>query len=153
MTTRYTREAVSRIHHTMPPATITPLCPYYSPEQTTHVPALVRNPDSNPQFIYTELTEAFDVSMLLGFAVTLWTLLPSFVFQAWQFTKPGLYGHEARSVSRALILFFCLSILGLAVSYFFILPVACKFFLSFEITSIHLRLEARLSTYIRLLLR
>jgi sec-independent protein translocase protein TatC len=134
-------------------ATITFLCSYYFSEQTTYVLALVRNPDSNPQFIYTELTEAFDVSMLLGFAVTLWTLLPSFVFQAWQPTKPGLYGHEARSVSRALILFFCSSILGLVVSYFFILPAACKFFLSFEITSIHLRLEARLSTYIRLLLR
>jgi Sec-independent protein secretion pathway component TatC len=149
MTTRYIREAVLRIYYTMLSATITLLCSYYSSEQTTHVPALVRNPDSNPQFTYTESTEASDVSMPLGFAVTLWTPLPPLVPQARQPTKPGLYGHEARSVPRAPIPSLRPPILGPAVSYSFTLPAARKFSLSPEITSTHSRPEARPPTYTR----
>lgn len=166
MTTRYIREAVLRFYYILLSATITLFCSYYFSEQIVYVLALVYinaadqtrsngafSASHEPQFIYTELTEAFGVSLLISFSVTLWTLLPSLIFQLWQFTKPGLYIFENYGISCAIVLSSVLSLATLGVCYFFILPAACKFFLSYEITSIHLHLEAKIYTYIRLILR
>lgn len=87
MTTRYIREAVLRMCYVQLSATITFLCSYYFSEQTIYLLALVyirtalpKRADDvtesftlppEPRFIYTELTEAFGVSILISVAVTL----------------------------------------------------------------------------------
>src|SRR5262249_39214766 len=81
---------------------------------------------------------------------------PILVIQIWKFIAPGLYEKEQKAFRPFLIatpaLFFC----GGAFVYFFVMPVAWKFFLGFESmggpTVLPIHLEARVSEYLDLVM-
>lgn len=166
MTTRYIRESALRTYYMLLSAIITLLCSYYFPEQTIYIlttpleqahslwsSSSTANQQPQHRLIATELTETFYAFAVAAAGLTVLTAPTTIIYQVWQFTKPGLYRYEKCALSRALALFFCLSIMNLVTTYFFILPAACKFFLSFEISSIQLHLEAKIYTYICLILK
>lgn len=109
---------------------------------------------ANRRLIFTGLAEAFITYLKLaafgGFIV-------SFPFVAWQvyaFVAPGLYKNEKRIIVPFMVAAPVLFILGAALVYYFIFPLAWEFFLSFEVTAgsgeLPVQLEARVSEYLSL---
>ena len=77
--------------------------------------------------------------------------------QIWIFVAPGLYKNEKSVVIPYFIATPVLFLLGAALVYFFIMPLAIKFFLSFESIggqgSLPIQLEAKVNEYLSLIIR
>ncbi len=109
------------------------------------------------RLIYTGLTEAFltylKLSLLSGFLLA----LPFILWQSWLFVGPGLYNHEKKAIWPCLLLSPLLFLCGASLAYYVVCPWAWEFFLSFEIPSspegFSLRLEARMSEYLSLVVK
>lgn len=110
----------------------------------------------NRRLIYTNPSEAFTTYLKLSFYTALFFSFPIFASQFYFFIAPGLYKKEKKNI--LLILFSCpfLFLSGALLAYYFILPLALKFFISFEIqesiASLPIQLEARISEYLRLII-
>ena len=74
---------------------------------------------SPPEFIIAEMKIAIGASIL--------TAGPWILYQLWQFISPGLHHHERRFVYFLIPLSTLLGVLGLALMYFFMLPVILDF--------------------------
>jgi sec-independent protein translocase protein TatC len=105
------------------------------------------------KIIYTGLTEAFftyiKLSIFAGFVIS----FPFMASQIYVFLAPGLYRSEKKLLLSLVISSPVLFFIGASVLYYLILPLAWKFFLSFETygkDSIPLQLEARISEYLSL---
>ena len=77
--------------------------------------------------------------------------------QIWKFIAPGLYKHEKIAIMPYLILTPILFLLGGMLVYYLIMPLAIKFFLSFESTglstSLPIQLEAKVNEYLSLVMK
>lgn len=62
--------------------------------------------------------------------------IPNTIYQIWKFIAPGLYPHERRYASAVIIFTSFCFLVGVAFAYFFVLPAALKFFVSFGTPSI-----------------
>lgn len=106
------------------------------------------------RFIYTSLTEAFVTYLRVSAWGALCLTFPFIMMQVWLFIAPGLYKHERRAVSPFLVLTPVLFIAGAALAYFFVIPLAWKFFLGFEQAAmpgtLPIQLEARMAEYLNL---
>ena len=79
------------------------------------------------RLIYTALHEAFLTYLKVAFFASLFISSPIFLTQIWKFIAPGLYSNEKSFTS----LFNCnpvLFIFGGMLVYYFIMPLAIKFF-------------------------
>ena len=112
----------------------------------------------NPRMIYTGLTEAFFTYLKVSFYAGLFVSFPVVASQIYKFAAPGLYKNERKAFLPFLIATPVLFALGAALVYFFIFPVAWKFFLSFQTTAIEtgglaIELEAKVNEYLSLVLK
>jgi sec-independent protein translocase protein TatC len=77
--------------------------------------------------------------------------------QIWKFIAPGLYKHEKIAILPYLILTPVLFFLGGILVYYLIMPLAIKFFLSFESsgisTNLPIQLEAKVNEYLSLVMK
>lgn len=111
---------------------------------------------SSQRLIYTDLTEAFftylKVSLFAGGFLT----FPFLMLQIWLFVAPGLYPKEKKSILPFLIASPLLFILGGVLVYYGVLPMAWKFFLSFQSsadeTVLPVILEAKVGDYLNLVM-
>lgn len=108
------------------------------------------------RLIYTGLTEAFFTYLKVAFFTGLFIGFPVFLIQIWGFIAPGLYQNEKKAFLPFLIATPFLFFLGGACVYFFVLPTAWPFFLSFQSTgaetTLPIQLEARVSEYLDLIM-
>ncbi|RZI45632.1 twin-arginine translocase subunit TatC [Rickettsiales endosymbiont of Peranema trichophorum] len=103
------------------------------------------------KLIFTGLMDAFlmhfKVACYAGFMMS----LPYISYQVYAFVAPGLYQHEKRTIAYLMIFVHLLFLIGGASGYYLIVPLACRFFLSFESPghgqSLPILLEARLDQY------
>lgn len=106
------------------------------------------------RLIYTGLTEAFVTYIKLALWAGCFLAFPVIAAQIWMFVAPGLYKHERRAFLPFLVATPILFLLGAAMAYYFVFPMAWKFFLSFEVGagpgSLPIQLEARVSEYLSL---
>jgi sec-independent protein translocase protein TatC len=79
------------------------------------------------EFFITQVKVAFWAGMMVAF--------PLIATQIWKFIAPGLYRHEKRAFMPFLVATPILFALGSAMVYFFVMPLALKFFFSFETTA------------------
>ena len=83
--------------------------------------------------------------------------MPFILIQIWIFVAPGLYKNEKTVVIPYLAATAILFILGASLVYFFIMPLAIKFFLSFESIggqgTLPIQLEAKVNEYLSLIMR
>lgn len=108
------------------------------------------------RMIYTDLTEAFftylKVSMFAGGFFT----FPFLMLQIWLFVSPGLFPKERKAVLPFLVASPTLFIMGGAIVYYIVLPLAWKFFLSFQSsadeTVLPIMLEAKVGDYLNLVM-
>lgn len=111
--------------------------------------------NTDRRMIFTGLTEIFFSYVGLAYYSALFITIPFFICQTYMFAAPGLYKSEKSAILPFLIFSPILFLLGMIFCYYFVLPAAWKFFLSFETSSqylINLKLEARVSEYIKLVL-
>lgn len=113
--------------------------------------------DSGRRMIYTGLHEAFMTYLKLAFFAALFITLPLILIQVWRFIAPGLYQHEKHAVSILFAMTPLLFILGAALAYYVVFPMAWGFFISFETAAsaghLAVQLEARVSEYLGLVIQ
>lgn len=109
------------------------------------------------RLIYTALHEAFFTYIKVSFFAALFLSFPVIAGQFWKFVAPGLYAKEKRALLPYLILTPILFFAGGAIVYYFIFPLAWKFFLSFESAGLAgglpIQLEAKVNEYLSLVMR
>jgi sec-independent protein translocase protein TatC len=112
--------------------------------------------EENRRLIFTALHEAFFTYVKVAFFAAMFLAFPFIASQIWLFIAPGLYRHEKKAflpfLAATPILFF----LGGALVYYFIFPMAWKFFLSFESAGaaggLAIQLEAKVNEYLSLVM-
>ena len=87
---------------------------------------------SKLHLIYTAPQEFFFTQLKIGMFGGLFLAFPLIAIQIYKFVAPGLYKHERAAFRPYLIATPLLFLLGAALVFFFILPVALKFFASFQ---------------------
>ncbi|MFI4948449.1 MAG: twin-arginine translocase subunit TatC [Alphaproteobacteria bacterium] len=84
------------------------------------------------KMIFTGLTEAFFTYIKVSFWAALCLSFPVIALQLWKFVAPGLYKNERRAFLPYLAATPVLFLMGASLAYFVVIPVAFRFFLSFE---------------------
>ena len=95
--------------------------------------------------------------MKVAFFASIFISSPIILTQIYKFIAPGLYKNEKKALLPYLILTPVLFLLGAMLVYYLIMPLAIKFFLSFEtsadLNSLPIQLEAKVNEYLSLIMR
>jgi len=117
----------------------------------------VQNDEINRRMIFTALHETFITYLKVAFFTAMFVGSPFVLIQLWKFIAPGLYSNEKLALLPYLIATPILFLLGGMLVYYLIMPLAIKFFLSFEtsgqIGSLPIQLEAKVNEYLSLIMR
>ena len=117
----------------------------------------VKDDNSNRRLIFTALQETFLTYLKVSFFTAFFVTCPYILMQIWKFVAPGLYKHEKKAIMPYLILTPILFFLGGMLVYYLIMPLAIKFFLSFESTgastNLPIQLEAKVNEYLSLVMK
>lgn len=109
------------------------------------------------RMIFTALYEAFFTYLKVAFFGAVFFSFPIWATQLWLFIAPGLYRSEKKAVTPFLIASPFLFVAGAALAYYFIFPLAWKFFISFETApdsgGLPVQLEAKVSEYLSLVMQ
>ena len=87
--------------------------------------------------IFTALHETFITYLKVAFFASMFVTSPIILTQIWKFVAPGLYKNEKKALLPYLIATPTLFLLGGMLVYYLVMPLAIKFFLSFE-TSVNI---------------
>lgn len=113
------------------------------------------NDDYSRRLIFTGLTEAFFTYLKLAIFAGLIISFPVFAYHLYKFLAPGLYRSEKMALLPYLVFSPTLFLAGAALVYYYVIPTAWAFFLSFESigsgSDVKLILEARISEYLELI--
>ena len=117
----------------------------------------VKDDDVDRRLIFTALHETFLTYLKVAFFASFFVTSPFILIQIWKFIAPGLYDHEKSAIMPYLVLTPILFFLGGALVYYLVMPLAIKFFLSFEssgvITNLPIQLEAKVNEYLSLIMK
>tara|TARA_Y100000590_G_scaffold340886_1_gene388825 strand:+ start:6850 stop:7623 length:774 start_codon:yes stop_codon:yes gene_type:complete len=117
----------------------------------------VKNDGIERRLIFTALQETFLTYLKVSFFAAFFITSPYILIQVWKFIAPGLYEHEKSSIVPYLIATPILFLLGGMLVYYLIMPLAIKFFLSFESTGLStnlpIQLEAKVNEYLSLVMK
>ena len=117
----------------------------------------VKNDGTDRRLIFTALQETFLTYLKVSFFTAFFVTCPFILMQIWKFIAPGLYKHEKVAILPYLVLTPILFFLGGMLVYYLIMPLAIKFFLSFESTgmstSLPIQLEAKVNEYLSLVMK
>ena len=117
----------------------------------------VKDDGTDRRLIFTALQETFLTYLKVSFFVAFFITFPFILIQIWKFIAPGLYKHEKLAILPYLILTPILFFLGGILVYYLIMPLAIKFFLSFESsgisTNLPIQLEAKVNEYLSLVMK
>lgn len=111
--------------------------------------------ESTNRMIYTKLTEGFVTTIKTASFGALVISIPMFLLVLWGYLAPGLYKSEKRVLLPYFIATPSLFVVGGAFAYYFIIPLAWKFLLSFQgqamAGSMPVQLEASVGEYLSLI--
>ena len=117
----------------------------------------VKDDETQRRLIFTALQETFLTYLKVSFFAAFFITSPFILIQIWKFIAPGLYKNEKRALLPYLIATPILFLLGGMLVYYLVMPLAIKFFLSFEtsaqVTSLPIQLEAKVNEYLSLIMR
>ena len=117
----------------------------------------VKNDGVERRLIFTALQETFLTYLKVSFFAAIFITSPIILIQIWKFIAPGLYENEKTAILPYLILTPILFLLGGMLVYYLIMPLAIKFFLSFESSGINtnlpIQLEAKVNEYLSLVMK
>jgi sec-independent protein translocase protein TatC len=117
----------------------------------------VQSDIENRRLIFTALQEAFLTYLKVSFFVAIFLTSPVILIQIWKFIAPGLYKNEKKALLPYLLATPILFFLGGLLVYYLVMPLAIKFFLSFETpalsNSLPIQLEAKVNEYLSLIMK
>ena len=117
----------------------------------------VKDDGTERRLIFTALQETFLTYLKISFFTAFFITCPYILMQIWKFIAPGLYKHEKIAILPYLVLTPILFLLGGMLVYYLIMPLAIKFFLSFESsglsTNLPIQLEAKVNEYLSLVMK
>ena len=117
----------------------------------------VKNDSVDRRLIFTALQETFLTYLKVSFFAAFFFTSPFILIQIWKFIAPGLYEHEKSAIMPYLVITPILFLLGGMLVYYLIMPLAIKFFLSFEsvgnVTNLPIQLEAKVNEYLSLVMK
>ena len=117
----------------------------------------VKDDDLDRRMIFTALHETFITYLKVAFFAAMFISSPIILTQIWKFVAPGLYKNEKRALLPYLIATPTLFLLGGMLVYYLIMPLAIKFFLTFETSAqfnnLPIQLEAKVNEYLSLIMR
>lgn len=106
----------------------------------------------NDHLIYTALTEVFFTNVKIGLFGGLCLGFPAIAWQIWLFVAPGLYRHEKQAFWPFLLGVPVMFVLGASFVYYLMLPLAIKFFTSFQTmgtaNAMGIQLQAKVGDYL-----
>ena len=109
------------------------------------------------RMIFTGLIEGFFTQVKVAAFAAICVTFPIFATQIWRFVAPGLYRKERRAFLPFLLISPMLFILGAAMVYYVLMPLAWKFLLSFQTTAqetaLQTVLEPKISEYLSLVMK
>jgi len=109
------------------------------------------------RMIFTALHETFITYLKVAFFAAMFISSPIILTQIWKFVAPGLYKNEKKALLPYLIATPTLFLLGGMLVYYLIMPLAIKFFLTFEtsaqLNNLPIQLEAKVNEYLSLIMR
>lgn len=112
--------------------------------------------DASRHMIYTGMAEGFFTHVKVAFFASLVVSFPLVANQVWKFVAPGLYKNERKAFRPFLIATPVLFIMGAAMVYYFIIPAAWHFFLSFETGAEHggmaIELQPKVNEYLSMVM-
>ncbi|MEK9970575.1 MAG: twin-arginine translocase subunit TatC [Ferrovibrio sp.] len=134
------------------------VCYYFSP----HIYNILMHPlveavgTEGRRMIFTAPQEAFFTQVRLAFWAAALVSFPVIASQVWMFVAPGLYKHERKAFLPFLVATPVLFAMGASFVYFFIMPLALKFFAGFETAggdgALPIQLETKVSEYLSLVM-
>ena len=117
----------------------------------------VKNDGTDRRLIFTALQETFLTYIKVAFFASFFVTSPFILIQVWKFIAPGLYDHEKSAIMPYLAITPILFFLGGALVYYLIMPLAIKFFISFEssglVTNLPIQLEPKVNEYLSLIMK
>ncbi len=117
----------------------------------------VKDDPVNRRMIFTALHETFITYLKVAFFAAMFAASPIILTQIWKFIAPGLYKNEKKALLPYLIATPTLFLLGGMLVYYLIMPLAIRFFLSFETSPevgiLPIQLEAKVNEYLSLIMR
>ena len=117
----------------------------------------VKDDQHSRRLIFTALHETFITYLKVAFFAAIFIGSPIILIQIYKFIAPGLYKNEKKAILPYLIFTPILFLLGGLLVYYLVMPLAIKFFLSFETsgssTSLPIQLEAKVNEYLSLIMR
>ena len=117
----------------------------------------VKNDQTPRRLIFTALHETFITYIKVAFFAAIFLGSPVLLIQIYKFIAPGLYKNEKKAILPYLVSTPILFLLGGFLVYYLVMPLAIKFFLSFETlgthTSLPIQLEAKVNEYLSLVMR
>jgi len=117
----------------------------------------VKDDSLNRRMIFTALHETFITYLKVAFFAAMFVTSPIILTQLWKFVAPGLYKNEKKALLPYLVATPTLFLLGGMLVYYLIMPLAIKFFLSFEtsaqLDNLPIQLEAKVNEYLSLVMR
>mgnify|MGYP001256028797 CR=1 FL=1 len=109
------------------------------------------------RLIFTALHETFITYLKVAFFSAIFLGSPVLLIQIYKFIAPGLYKNEKKAILPYLIFTPILFLVGGLLVYYLIMPLAIKFFLSFESigsdSALPIQLEAKVNEYLSLIMR
>tara|TARA_B110000263_G_scaffold242154_1_gene247286 strand:+ start:49 stop:813 length:765 start_codon:yes stop_codon:yes gene_type:complete len=137
------------------------VCYYFSADiynfLVTPYAEAVQDDEKSRRMIFTALHETFITYLKVSFFAALFISSPIILTQLWKFIAPGLYKNEKKALLPYLVATPTLFLLGGMLVYYLIMPLAIKFFLSFEtsdaINVIPIQLEPKVNEYLSLIMR
>ena len=109
----------------------------------------VKDDGTQRRLIFTALQETFLTYVKVAFFASFFITSPFILIQIWKFIAPGLYDHEKSAIMPYLVITPILFFLGGALVYYLVMPLAIKFFLSFETiaqtNTLPIQLEAKVT--------
>ena len=109
------------------------------------------------RMIFTGLHEGFFTQVKVAFFTSLCIAFPLMLIQIWKFVAPALYRNEKTAFAPFLVATPVLFVLGAAMVYYLVIPLAWQFFVSFENIggegALPIEVEPRISEYLTLVMR
>ena len=109
------------------------------------------------RMIFTGLIEGFFTQVKVAFFAALCITFPIFGTQIWRFIAPGLYKSEKKAFLPFLLISPALFLLGAAMVYYVLMPLAWDFLLGFQTTgqetALPTVLEPKISEYLSLVMK
>ncbi len=117
----------------------------------------VKDDEKSRRLIFTALHETFITYLKVAFFAAIFLGSPVILIQIYKFIAPGLYKNEKKALLPYLISTPILFFIGGLLVYYLVMPLAIKFFLSFETlgsnTTLPIELEAKVNEYLSLIMR